>query len=573
MDLRPLAKGEVATVVQDSSEHEGVAGYLIARKGESVEVLHVGEVGTDEAGWIYVRREGSNSSVLEAWTEQSDRGWLRALRVVTESQVQLRKGVTVIARRTVERREGYLSCEDGDRLKVLYCGSRETNDDEWLWAQGEGGQSGWLSKGSVTVLQKNREKGCAAQDLGGQTSSSTGQTRSYGRILRTCSLSRTISPNATESERTYLLAHAGETSTPLHANREVEIVQTRGSWVQVRLGSETAGWVQAEHVSQDSLSPPPPPAAETTRLVPPKPQRPAPRPPGQKEAQTQASAAAASASRPPEPVPEDGGHTGLQWLQWQEGHSRTAGTSSTWLADGNAGAFAGQFLGAPGSTREAFTRSDLAPSGPCGSRLPSLRGEVVVVTFGLENCDSRLVDRCCDSAGGGGGFVQVEEGELRAALCRRSVPDADVILDARMFPDPDACHLTKHSGRHHLIISRICQHRNFRKWLTEAKRRFMKACDSRLAKLGMDCMDSSSDGIQVTVATYCRAGKHRSVATAGILTYIFREEGFLCGETRHLSYKAWGKNCCKGNCQECQHPPDELEVTLENALQLWRQIS
>ena len=87
--------------------------------------------------------------------------------------------------------------------------------------------------------------------------------------------------------------------------------------------------------------------------------------------------------------------------------------------------------------------------------------KIHTVTFGVENADSHLYDMC---AGQGAHNIQVAEEVLRAACKRRQV-DADAIIDARMFPDPDAQYLTRHSGRHHLIITRLCKHRNFAGWL------------------------------------------------------------------------------------------------------------
>eukprot|EP00913_Durusdinium_trenchii_P002763 g2555.t2 len=85
-----------------------------------------------------------------------------------------------------------------------------------------------------------------------------------------------------------------------------------------------------------------------------------------------------------------------------------------------------------------------------------MRMRILVATFGLEALDGELADRCNEL--GGGAHAHIHEHEISDALTRQNFP-SDVILDARMFPDPDAALLTRHSGRHHRIITRLCQHR------------------------------------------------------------------------------------------------------------------
>ena len=188
--------------------------------------------------------------------------------------------------------------------------------------------------------------------------------------------------------------------------------------------------------------------------------------------------------------------------------------------------------------------------------------QVHTVTFGLENMDSRLYDMCA----GQGAHIQVEEKVLDAALKRRKI-DADVILDARMFPDPDSQNLRRHSGRHHGIITRLCEHRNFDGWLWHAKQVILRACQRKCAQVGMD-----RKAWCVTVALYCRSGKHRSVAGARIIEHILASAGFESVPVTHLSQSRWGSSMCKGMCFECQNPPPELQDVLNRAYEKWQKF-
>ena len=98
-------------------------------------------------------------------------------------------------------------------------------------------------------------------------------------------------------------------------------------------------------------------------------------------------------------------------------------------------------------------------------------------------------------------------------------------------------------------------------WLYGLKRNFLRAVDQH-----------DGDG-PLTLAVYCRSGKHRSVGTALVLYHILRAEGWSCTDLKHLSEKQWSRACCKGRCAECQNPPtDVLDQTYEQAVRVWRTI-
>ena len=95
----------------------------------------------------------------------------------------------------------------------------------------------------------------------------------------------------------------------------------------------------------------------------------------------------------------------------------------------------------------------------------------------------------------------------------------------------------------------------FRVWLQHAKRQF----HYKLSVTGLE---------QITLAIYCRHGKHRSVAAALILGHILQAEGFDCC-TEHLASQHWP---CTIGCRVCANPPAALYRSVEQALEIWRQL-
>jgi len=187
---------------------------------------------------------------------------------------------------------------------------------------------------------------------------------------------------------------------------------------------------------------------------------------------------------------------------------------------------------------------------------------VQLLTFGLESFDQDLYDMCCRSFGGGA-CARIPNDTLHRALRRKDLK-VDVFVDARNFPDPECRTLTRHTGHNHEIIARLVGHRNFQSWLGSVKVDFHQAC----AQGG----NAGSD-LQLTIAVYCRAGKHRSVAGAIVLQHILTQEGWECPMPRHLSQSRWSKACCKGNCQDCRYPPPSHKDVLDRAFDIWRNCS
>lgn len=188
---------------------------------------------------------------------------------------------------------------------------------------------------------------------------------------------------------------------------------------------------------------------------------------------------------------------------------------------------------------------------------------VSLVTFGIEKLDEELAEEAFVL--GGGARARIEEPVLRTALQRSNGFRADVIVDARQFPDPDCFSLRGHTGNNPEIISRIVRHRNFRRWLGALKADFLAAADERAAQAEAE----GSGHVEVGVAVYCKSGKHRSVAGGIVLKYILEAERWPCREIRHLSRKTWGYRCCQGLCPDCLEKPPALQETLVMAREVW----
>jgi hypothetical protein len=147
-----------------------------------------------------------------------------------------------------------------------------------------------------------------------------------------------------------------------------------------------------------------------------------------------------------------------------------------------------------------------------------IAGSLRLITFGLENSDSDLYNRCMDEGrangdrGPCGAYAQFEESELRAALERKKERDVDLVLDARRFPDPGAQHNIRHIGVHPDIICGIVYHSNFRSYLKDVRSLWREAMSKKRSQPGALP--------QLVIALYCKAGKHRSVAVAEVLRSI-----------------------------------------------------
>merc|ERR1712050_277183 len=128
-----------------------------------------------------------------------------------------------------------------------------------------------------------------------------------------------------------------------------------------------------------------------------------------------------------------------------------------------------------------------------------------IFTLGLENADPELVDFCWGS-NDTAARVHVPEKMIRDALSRHDAKNVNIISDMRAFSDTTAAFgsLTRHLGMHPDTMERMAHMRHFPTWLRglsmDVKREVDKARKGR--------------NDEISVALYCRQGKHRSVAAA-----------------------------------------------------------
>jgi len=117
---------------------------------------------------------------------------------------------------------------------------------------------------------------------------------------------------------------------------------------------------------------------------------------------------------------------------------------------------------------------------------------------------------------------------------------ADVVIDARPFHDPDQQGFGyRHTGMHRDILTRIAWHPRFPTWWQQQMNRITVAPPQHRRHGYMD----------VGVAIYCNAGKHRSVAASIFLEVGLRNRGLTVAATQHLSRNSWPQ--CKGSCHQC----------------------
>eukprot|EP00927_Polykrikos_kofoidii_P051760 TRINITY_DN45556_c0_g1_i1.p1 TRINITY_DN45556_c0_g1~~TRINITY_DN45556_c0_g1_i1.p1 ORF type:complete len:558 (-),score=101.37 TRINITY_DN45556_c0_g1_i1:107-1780(-) len=255
-------------------------------------------------------------------------------------------------------------------------------------------------------------------------------------------------------------------------------------------------------------------------------------------------------------------------LQSPHGSSIAAEANVSKAAVGGGGAQSQVELAHAAVVPEALTPAELLQNlpPPPRRRPPSALpiADLEILTFGLEFLEPVLRENCYGDAA----WKKVPEEDLRQALMRAREPHVNVIIDARPFDDPEARSLTKHSGMHPDIIARIVQHQRFGKWLHDLKSNVTWALEEANKKV-------QSKMPLLRVAIYCKAGRHRSVAGAIILRHILHAEGWQCNRPlRHLSQKDWPKGMCKGNCDACRSPTGEKLETrntaLNDALEKWR---
>lgn len=195
-----------------------------------------------------------------------------------------------------------------------------------------------------------------------------------------------------------------------------------------------------------------------------------------------------------------------------------------------------------------------------------LKMVVQLLTFGLQNCDNYLVDRCSDGVDTGKATI-FSDAELQAALTRLHWPEVDIFVDCRRFPDPHKGRYRKHIGVHPEIIHGICENRCFASFLrNNVKSEWKRVLEAKRSKANSD------NDIHLVVAFYCNHGRHRSVAVCEIMRHLFQIcDGFRVNLPIHLaSVRGWRRKLCKGTCEECIKGNEKKDNAFAKAAYIWQ---
>ncbi len=138
-------------------------------------------------------------------------------------------------------------------------------------------------------------------------------------------------------------------------------------------------------------------------------------------------------------------------------------------------------------------------------------------------------------------------------------PDETLLaIDCRGFADPQRI-LTRvnHIGAWPQHVQSFVAHREFRPWLLEARRRIRA--------------ELQSGRVVLNIATFCKKGRHRSVAGALLLRHCLEQaEGAVVITHRHLADPFWCRYTCD-NCFECRELSPVRSAAMSQALVVWRQ--
>lgn len=646
--------GDFVLVQRDFITKPG-CGYIIARQGERLQVWYIGLEGSEEDGWLYVRRAStSEAAAMAMWPapvaeeDSLHQGWLPASLVVNAclvdstssantasaacsstatarcqavSQLVFRQrfgiigGIAIARRSVVAASGGYLAVNEGETLRVLYHGSLASGDEGWLFTCRDEmpSEKGWLHREAVLEIE----------DANGVAAIIAESVEARAREPMACTRFAT-----TVHTPTLLRPHPDMNildfpNPRLEQGASVDVVEVCGSeWAKVEVQGGVKGWILVTTLAECPAAPAVPGPTQEPESEPPPPPKAPPfsEPPLTPEEEARYSWLCKGDVKPaptsmPTPVPAPDAITAASaawsWLPPQHfAHSIChvgAGVATNALSPApQPGSFSAAFgpdlsgfLSSQASTlmassmplpppmcplpvwhdegsavnlRSGATSMDAVQAVPSAHRRGSGPGQchcrVMLFSFGLETFEEELAEKCYRHLGGGAS-IKFSDSDIQAALSRKSFDARAIVVDARSFPDPEAMYLRGHTGHHHAIISRICDHKNFRRWLAGVKRKFLDAVCAEPQASGLS---TTSHALPLTMAFYCRVGKHRSVACSQILEHILRAEGWDCPVPRHLSSPRWGKKCCHGQCHECREPPDHLQTALNTALYLWHGI-
>ena len=119
-------------------------------------------------------------------------------------------------------------------------------------------------------------------------------------------------------------------------------------------------------------------------------------------------------------------------------------------------------------------------------------------------------------------------------------------MDTRQFHDPERCGRGGRKGINHIglsgpVLLRVAKDKAFGQWFFDQVRAVLAAAQAH-----------RGPG-RLHVVSFCRAGRHRSVAVATLLGRLLRQFTEWDVVTEHLARKFWMHGTCN-NCEECNCP-------------------
>ena len=124
-------------------------------------------------------------------------------------------------------------------------------------------------------------------------------------------------------------------------------------------------------------------------------------------------------------------------------------------------------------------------------------------------------------------------------------------LDVRALHDPAGKQFSHHPGTHPEILKGVVRHVDFKLVLSQFKGLF----------------DDAS--LNMSIAIFCRAGKHRSVGVALAVEYILKAEGCHVDLTFKGTWTV-GRECLVGKCQDCTYAA--RKGSLDHAMRVWQSL-
>ncbi len=133
--------------------------------------------------------------------------------------------------------------------------------------------------------------------------------------------------------------------------------------------------------------------------------------------------------------------------------------------------------------------------------------------------------------------------------------------DCTGFYDPDAHNLRGHRGFHPEIIRRIVATANFAAFFQD------------MARTAVVMMSNAAlDGRPPILFTYCKKGRHRSLAFSELLNHCLCRMGVVTTRV-HMAATTWHRerrDC--GGCAECTQRSAKREACFQQAWDIWRAV-